>query len=423
MNLKDFYQQQAEQYVLDIPWLKSLQSQAATDFARLGFPTRSHEEWKYTALDAWLQHPFVSKPVKGIYQAVKQYEAPILAYSVHLHNGEVVGDDALAQLLPAGVIVQSLRKALEEHAEKIQPYLGQILSHQHGFHALNTAILQSGIFVYCPPHTHLELPLIIRHWQDEPNQAVYSRHIVLAEQKSKLNLIELFEGQADCSYMTNSVTEVYAAEGSNVTHYKVQRESLSACHISHLEIVQHEHSQVHSHSLSLGGKLVRSDTTIHMRQPKARCLLNGIYALHDAQHIDHHTEIRHEVSDCESEQDYKGIIAGHSRAVFNGKIWVAKDAQHTKARQKNDNVLLSAQAEIDTKPQLEIYADDVTCAHGATVGQLDDDALFYLATRGIGTQEASRYLLQAFTAHNIRTITNEPIAHWFNQLMIGWMQS
>ncbi len=164
-----------------------------------------------------------------------------------------------------------------------------------------------------------------------------------------------------------------------------------------------------SHSLSLGGKLTRSDISIHLQEELAQCLMNGIYAPGEGQHVDHHTSVYHLVPNCQSEQDYKGILNGHSRAVFNGKVYVAKEAQHTDAKQQNKNLLLSAQAEIDTKPQLEIFADDVFCSHGATVGQLDEEALFYLATRGIGHLEATHYLLQAFANENLGLIPHNRI--------------
>uniref|UniRef100_UPI00260D9DA4 Fe-S cluster assembly protein SufD n=1 Tax=uncultured Legionella sp. TaxID=210934 RepID=UPI00260D9DA4 len=194
-------------------------------------------------------------------------------------------------------------------------------------------------------------------------------------------------------------------------------ESKSAYHLGHIAVKQEESSQFASHSLSLGGKLVRSDLSLYLQEERAHCLMNGIYAPAEGQHVDHHTTVHHLVPECSSEQDYKGILTGHSRAVFNGKVIVAKDAQHTDAKQQNKNLLLSANAEIDTKPQLEIFADDVVCSHGATVGQLDEEALFYLATRGIGRLDASRYLIHAFAQNNLRLIPHRDLADWMGQLL------
>jgi Fe-S cluster assembly protein SufD len=182
-------------------------------------------------------------------------------------------------------------------------------------------------------------------------------------------------------------------------------------------VQQQANSHFDSQSLSLGGKLVRSDTRITLLGAQANSTLNGIYAPNEGQHIDHHTTVHHAVGHCTSQQDYKGILQGQSRAVFNGKVIVAKDAQKTDAKQHNKNLLLSANAEIDTKPQLEIFADDVLCSHGTTVGQLDEEALFYLATRGIDRQEASSYLIHAFADENLRLIPHKSLAEWMTALL------
>ncbi len=415
-ELLDFYQQQAVARLSTIPWLTHLQENALADFARLGFPTRHDEEWKYTKVDTLVQQRFSREETTDANTAGVLTDAPV-NLNVALINGVAVGSTALAASLPAGAIIRPLFEALTMHAEKIKPYLGQILQHAHGFHALNTAMLHNGLFIYLPAGVCLEEPLLISHYQDRENQAVHIRHIVIAEAGSRVSLVEDYQGDADCSYFTNTVTEIYAAANATVNHYKVQRESKLAYHIGHLSAKQETGSQVNSHSFSFGGKLVRSDITIHLQQPRARCMMNGIYAPADGQHVDHHTVVTHEVPDCSSEQDYKGILTGHSRAVFNGKVIVAKGAQHTSAKQQNKNLLLSANAEVDTKPQLEIFADDVICTHGATVGQLDEDALFYMAARGIGRAEAASFLTQAFAAENLRTVANTPLSDWLGNLL------
>jgi Fe-S cluster assembly protein SufD len=238
----------------------------------------------------------------------------------------------------------------------------------------------------------------------------------VAEKGSQASLIEDYCGEAGQCYYTNTVTEVHLAEKASLTHTKIQRESKLAYHVGHLAVKQAAHSQLDSHLFSLGGQWVRSDLTIHLDEPHASCGMNGMYVPFDGQHMDHHTLVRHQAPDCQSVQDYKGIVSGHARAVFNGRVVVAKDAQHTSAKQQNKNLLLSTNAEIDTKPQLEIFADDVVCTHGATVGQLDEEALFYLATRGIEHEEASRYLMQAFMTDNLRAIPNAKLAAWIGDL-------
>ncbi len=418
-DITDFYQQQAANGVSDIPWLATLQNKARVEFERIGFPTRKHEEWKYTSIDGFLKQRFVKADTAAKMELRLREEdsLPVSGSKISLINGVVVGAEALAATLPAGVLILPLAHALLSHADKIKPWLGQILKQEHAFHALNTAMLQCGIFIYLPAGVSLTEPLLLAHWQDQTQQATYIRHLVIAEADSRATIIEDYQGDASTEYFTNTITEVYSAANSTLTHYKIQRESNLASHIGHLAVNQAAGSQFDSHLFSFGGKLVRSDITFSLQEPHARCSMNGIYAPTNGQHMDHHTLVTHAVPDCSSSQDYKGILNGHSRAVFNGKVIVAKDAQHTEAKQQNKNLLLSIDAEIDTKPQLEIFANDVICTHGATVGQLDEDALFYLATRGIERAEASHYLVQAFAAENLRAITDVNLATWLGGLL------
>lgn len=416
-ELLDFYKQQAKAGISTIPWLAELQAKGLRELTRYGFPTRHDEDWKYTLVDSFLQQRFAKK--QGMLASELTAPRSDLPASMQLilQNGQVFGTDLLAKQLPAGVLVQSLAQALEQQTDKIKPYLGQLLHHENGFQALNTAMLATGVVIYLPAGVCVEEPIVLSHWQDQANQAVYGRHLIIAEEGSEATIIEEYRGEEACSYFTNTITEVFAAAHAKVLHYKIQRESKSAYHIGHLAVKLAKNSQFDSHSLSLGGKLVRSDMSLDLQEENARCFLNGIYAPAEGQHIDHHTTIHHRVPNCQSEQDYKGILIGRSRAVFNGKVIVARGAQHTEAKQQNKNLLLSAQAEIDSKPQLEIFADDVVCTHGATVGQLDEDALFYLATRGIDRREASSYLIHAFAADNLRLLPHRTLAEWMGTLL------
>jgi Fe-S cluster assembly protein SufD len=418
-ELIDFYQQQAATVRSDVAWLAQLQEAGLVDFERLGFPSRQHEEWKYTWLDAFLQQSFVRANATNKVHSVKSNQRSLAtALQVHLINEQYLGLETFVAKLPTGVIVQPIAQALVEHAEKIMPYLGRILQHEHGFHALNTAMLQYGLFVYLPAGIVLQEPLLFSHWQAKPLQAIYIRHLIIAEEGSSASIIEDYQGKASTCYFTNTITEIYTAADAKITHYKMQCESKSAYHVGQVSVKQAKNSGFDSHLLSVGGKLVRNDITIRLFEPKAHCLMNGLYLPNDGQHMDQHTLVLHEVPDCTSEQDYKGILMGRSRGVFSGKVLVAKDAQHTCAKQKNKNLLLSSTAEIDTKPQLDIYADDVVCTHGATVGQLDEEALFYLATRGINREDASQYLMQAFVTENLRAIPDAELLQWMNAAFI-----
>lgn len=413
-EILEVYAQHAKAELSTLPWLAQLQKTALSKLKRNGFPTRQHEEWKYTSVDALVKEAFTG-------QTTTTGNCPSstipMTRQLQVYNGQITGIEALAKQLPAGVLVIPLAQALAEHADLVEPYLGQILKQEHGFHYLNTAQIHCGVFVYVPAGIVLAEPIVISHYQDQANQAVHLRHLIVAEAQAQATIIEEYRGADDCTYLTNTVTETWLAASAQVTHYKIQCESKSAYHIGHITAKQASHSEFNSHSLSLGGKLVRSDLSLYLQEEFAHCLMNGIYAPSAGQHVDHHTTVHHLVPNCSSEQDYKGILGGNSRAVFNGKVIVAKDAQHTNAQQQNKNVLLSANAEINTKPQLEIFADDVLCSHGATVGQLDEDALFYLATRGIDRAEASHYLIQAFANNNLQRIPQRELAEWMGQLI------
>lgn len=415
-DILDFYQQQAQKGTSLFPWLAQLQLKARQEFSELGFPTRKNEEWKYSTLDSFLTQPFETLKPEFDFPEFDDLDVP-LDRRLIVHNGLVHGVHELRQSLPQGVVVMPLSIAMAEHEDLVKPYLNQIMTVEHGFHALNTAMMQSGVFIYVPEGVKVEEPIALIHVQNHSGQAVYCRNLIVASPSSELAVVEVYQGEANLSYFTNTLTEVHVGDRAKVTHYKIQRESLKSYHVGDVFVNQMAHSHFSSHSLSLGGQWVRSDLHIDFKQEHAQCLMNGIYAPRDGQHVDHHTRVEHRVPNCRSHQDYKGILQGKSRAVFNGKVIVSLNAQHSDATQQNKNVLLSKDAEIDTKPQLEIFADDVVCSHGATVGQLDEEALFYLATRGIARLEAVQYLINAFTIDNIRLVEHGQLAQWMGDLV------
>ncbi|WP_392538794.1 Fe-S cluster assembly protein SufD [Legionella sp. 227] len=423
-EILDFYQQRAKASFSTLPWLAQLQTKALNDLSQQGFPTRHDENWKYTSVDALLNQPFMrsdaAEPSQDsgdiAYNQAMSSDLPIKQNLLVL-NGLISGEQQLAQALPKGVLVLPLTVALTQHPELLKPYLGTILKQEHGFHFLNTAMIHCGVVIYIPAGVVIDEPIALTHIQNRMNQAVYLRHLIIAEANSQATIIEDYQGLADCCYLTNKVTEVVVGAGAKLTHCTIQRESKSAFHVGHLSVKQLAGSEFANHSLSLGGQWVRSDISLYLQEEKAHSLMNGIYAPAEGQHVDHHTTVQHLVPCCSSEQDYKGILMGRSRAVFNGKVIVAQEAQHTDAKQQNKNLLLSANAEVDTKPQLEIFADDVLCSHGATVGQLDEEALFYLATRGIDRLEASHYLIHAFASDNLRLIPHRQLADYMGHLL------
>lgn len=410
------YDQQAKSRLSDISWVAQLQSKALTSLHRKGFPTRHHEEWKYTPVEPILSQSYEAAGTSPAPRGQEVITDTPVANQIQVRNGEVhLGD--WVHSLPKGVLILPLAQAMSEHPELLKPCLGQILKQEHGFHYLNTTMLCSGVFIYIPEGVCIQEPIALVHLQDRMNQAVYLRHLIVAEKDSQLSLVEDYSGADNTNYFTNTISEITLGAYAKVEHIKVQRESKAALHIGHVVVKQSEHSEFSSHSMSLGGKLVRSDISIDLDEPYATCLMNGVYAPTEGQHVDHHTLVHHQVPNCRSDQDYKGVLKGHSKAVFNGKVLVARDAQHTDATQQNKNLLLSANAEVNTKPQLEIYADDVLCSHGATVGQLDEESIFYLETRGISRNEAAHYLIQAFANDNLRLIPKRELAEWMGNLL------
>ena len=391
-ELVDFYAKQSAARVNNSPPLAELQSSALADFVRRGLPTRRDEAWKYTSTAAFAQQLFTENEPSA---------------------GHVMPDSAL---LPE-IVVCSWAEALPQYAELILPYLDQIVAREHAFQAQNTAMLRDGLFIYIPPGVKLTQPLVIAPPATPHHTARYLRYLIITAADSAVDIIEDYTGVATDTYFTNTLTELLVAPRACVRHYKLQREGLDAFHVGHLAVRLLADSQFDSHSVSLGGRWVRSDTSIEFVAPGARCRLNGIYVTSGHQQVDHHTVVAHNVPQCVSIQDYRGILSGQSRAVFNGSVRVAKHAQHTEARQQNKNILLSAHAEIDTKPQLEIFADDVQCSHGATVGQLSDEALFYLETRGIPRTYARQLLLDAFINENLQQLALMPFADQVKTLL------
>ncbi|WP_367605971.1 Fe-S cluster assembly protein SufD [Legionella sp. W05-934-2] len=413
----EFYRQQATNNQTAIDWLARKQQSAIQKLVQGGFPSRRDEDWKYTSTDQWAGHRFSDKPT-ACEQPMAHSPCPLNTDMViDVINGEIDVNQLDSFNLPEGVVCLPLRHAAEQYPELVQTYLATILAEEHGFHYLNTAYLKSGLFLYLPEQVQISSPIILRHTNSRLGQNIQLRHVIALSKASQASVVEYYQGAHQVDYFTNSITEVHLAESSILYHYKIQCESKAAYHVGHIAVRQMTNSQYQNHSLSLGGALVRSDLTINLDESQAQCLMNGIYAPGMSQHVDHHTTVFHHVSDCQSRQDYKGILQGDGHGVFNGRVVVSPGAVKTDAQQQNKNLLLSPRAEIDTKPQLEIFADDVVCSHGATVGQLEEDALFYLETRGINRAEASRYLIHAFASENLASVPHSELKDWMTELL------
>jgi Fe-S cluster assembly protein SufD len=314
---------------------------------------------------------------------------------------------------PAGVAVGGLARALETSSEAVEAHLGRHARFEDNpFAALNTAFFRDGAFIALPRNAVLEEPvwLVFLALAAGGAPAVcYPRNLVVAGRASQATLVEVYAGLGEEAYFTNAVTEIVAEDGAVLDHYKLQQEGPAGFHFADTQVRLGRAGNFASHFVGLGGRWVRNEVRALLDAEGGECTLNGLYLAGGTQHMDNHTVIDHAKPRCASHELYKGILEGKARGVFNGKIYVRQDAQKTDAKQTNQTLLLSDDATINTKPQLEIYADDVKCTHGATVGQLDAEALFYLRSRGVGAEEARALLTYAFANDILGRIKVEPL--------------
>jgi Fe-S cluster assembly protein SufD len=397
-------------------WLQDLRDRGATRFAALGFPTVRDEEWRFTNVSPIANTEFIA--ATDAPAAVEQNLDAVLygdaSNRIVVLNGRFHAQLSRVGALPNGVRVGSLAAAVTDHADVVPRYLGQLADFgTKGFTALNTALAVDGLYVHIPDGVVVSDPLhlVFVTAPTGATQPIMSnvRALIVAGDRSEVRIVETYVAPGGGTYFTNAVTEVFAGEGAVVDHYKVQQESLEAFHIASMHVHAGRNANVSSHSFSLGGKIVRNDVTALLDGEGAECTLNGLYLADGDRLVDNHTTIDHAKAHCPSHEIYKGILGGKARAVFNGKIVVRQDAQKTDAKQTNRALLLSDNASINTKPQLEIFADDVKCTHGAAIGQLDEDAIFYLRARGLNYFEARDMLIHAFAGDILDRVKVEPL--------------
>jgi Fe-S cluster assembly protein SufD len=326
--------------------------------------------------------------------------------------------------LPPGVTAASLAESLAARRDLVEPHLARSMDFQQdAFAALNTAFLGDGAFVHIPRGTVLAEPIHLLYVATP--RAVptitHPRNLVVAGEDSQAAVVEDYVSLGEGVSFSNAVTELVVGPNGVVSHYLIEREARQAFNVSSLRIQQGRSSNVASHSLLLGGALVRNNIHPVLAGEGCECLINGLFLANGRQHMDNYMKVEHAAPHCDSRQFYNGILDGRSRGVFHGRIIVHKAAQKTDAKQTNRNLLLSEEAQIDTKPQLEIYADDVKCTHGATIGQMDEDAIFYLRSRGIALASARALLLFAFANENLRRMKAEPVRRHLEALVTRWL--
>jgi len=424
-------------------WLKPLRESGMARFVAAGFPLPRDEEWRFTP---------ITPIVRGVFQPATPPAAPLaraeverLAYGPEswpqlvFVNGRFAPEISTTPALPAGVVVLSLAEALARRPELVEPHLGRHAAVESTpFTALNAAFIQDGAFVLVPAGLNLETPIqfCFVTTADQHERVTHPRNLIVVEDGARAAVIESYhgtEGRKDgrtdrtttegpsvavpsvlpsfrpSVYLTNAVTEVVVGEGSWLEHSRIQRESESAYHIAFSHVHQARGSHYRSFSLAMGGAISRHNLHTRLGAPETEALLYGLSIAEAKQLVDHHTAIFHDQPNCRSWEVYKSILDGESRGVFNGKVYVTPEAQKTDAKQTNRTLLLSERARVDTKPQLEIFADDVKCTHGATVGYLDDLPLFYFRSRGLPEERARRLLTFAFAAEVIDEIRVEPV--------------
>ena len=424
---EDFEKQSAAPATPATPaWLQNLRQMGMARFEALGYPTTKNEDWHFTSVAPIAERTFrLSTLHSASSLGLKAADLERFGFGqadwhrLVFING--VFDESLSSFEDGGdaVSVGSLADAINSGSPAIQRHLGTIAKfEQHTFTALNTAFISDGAFIELANDTVVEQPIHLLFISGGEG-VCHPRNLIVAGRHSRAAVIESYVSLRDSEYFSNPVTEIVAGEGAHIDHYKLQRESESAFHVGTVQIREERDSQLHSFSFAVGGALARTNVYTSLEGDGATCTLNGLYLTDGTQHIDNQTSIEHIAPNCPSHEVYKGVLDGRSHGVFNGKVYVHPEAQKTDGKQSNNNLLLSPSARVDTKPQLEIFADDVKCTHGATVGRLDELAMFYLNSRGIGRETARTLLTYAFAADVLETIELEPLKKELEKMVLA----
>jgi Fe-S cluster assembly protein SufD len=407
-------------------WLQALRKDAIHRFGETGFPTTALEDWRYTNLAPVARTPFeLAEPGSaGLTRAdIERLSFPVFACSVFVFvNGRFAPELSAPRALSGGIQVGSLAAALQAPRGPLESSLGSLArADEQALVALNTAFFSDGVLVHVPAGATIEAPIHVVHLSVPGTSPTIShpRTLVVAERGGRATVIEDFVSLGAGRTFTNAVSEVLLGEGAEIEHVTLQREHEDAAHLATVRVRQQRDSRYKAHGVSLGAALTRNDVVALLDGTGAECELNGFYVASGRQHVDNHTTIDHAKPHGTSREYYKGVLDEHGRGVFNGKVIVRPDAQKTSAQQTNKNLLLSRDAEIDSKPQLEIFADDVRCSHGSTIGQIDEEAMFYLRSRGIDEASARSLLMRAFSAEITARISVAPLRERIDELLLA----
>lgn len=410
------------QISMDTPLLSNLREEAIKIFEDEGFPTKKNEDWKYTALNKVIKEDFsvfanTENPIE--YKDVQPYFIhDIDSYKIIFIDGKYASH--LSQTTHEGIDVCLMSAALSKpkYQAVIENYFNKIAA-KNGLNALNTAFCQEGAYIHIKKNKLAERPIQIIHFSTgkEPALLLQPRNLIVVDENAQVQIIERHQSLIENPTLTNSVTEIFAAKRAIIDYYKVQNDKSKASLIDNTFIEQHQESSVAVHTFSFGGKLTRNNLNFYQKGERIDSTLKGVTIIGNKQHVDHNTLVHHIEPHCESHQDYKGIFGDSAVGVFNGKVVVEKEAQKTNAFQANNNLLVNDKATINTKPQLEIFADDVKCSHGCTIGQLDENAMFYLRARGIPAKEARALLMYAFANNVLESVKIPQLKKRINKLI------
>ena len=409
----------------NIPWLQQVREAALLTLSEKGFPHKKHEDWKYTNIQPLLEQEFALTDSACIGLMDDDIEHLFLSLDedcrIVFVNGRFAPQLSVFRHDKSQFEISNLAKIIDTQPELLQPYLARYANPaEHGFNALNTASINDGLYLHIFKNVQIREPIHVLYLTTAVDGLlVCPRNLILLDNHAQATVVEHYASLGNANILVDAVSETMLALGAKLEHIKIQQESKHTSHIASHTILQQRDSRLTSLIVSTGGKLVRSDIHTRLVERGAECVLNGLYIADESQHMDFHSFIEHTAPACSSRQDYRGVLDDHSRVVFNGRVYVHKDAQQSNAQQSNNTLLLSGKAEMDSKPQLEIYADDVKCSHGATVGQLDEDMLFYLRSRGLDPQTARRFLIKGFVGQVLQQMQNsllrKRIEQWVNQ--------
>ncbi len=426
IRYSDLYQENIGK-ITDIssPYINSFREEAIKKYRVLGIPTKKNEAYKYTNLDLFFNHDYSNyfMPVRSDFAKAEEFKCDVRDLDTHgfvLLNGFYPTLNDKLRQLPTGVWIGSLNEAAKKFKDLIRKHYGKYAkSDTDGLVHLNTAMASDGVFVYVPKGVILSKPIqVVDLVHSDVDMFNQHRNLIIVEENAEIAIIICDHTMTPQKFLTNAVTEIYVGENSHFDIIRVQNEHNNACKITHTFIHQEKYSTASSNNITLHGGLIRNNTYHHLAGEGAQSLSYGLYLTDKWQHVDNFVNVEHAAPNCTSNQLFKGVLDDMSTGAFNGRILVNPEAQGTVAYQRNNNILMTDDAKMDTRPQLEIHADDVKCSHGATVGQIDENALFYLQSRGIDKREARLMLMFGFAHEVIQNIKIEPLRERMDNLVM-----